>query len=503
MNADMLHPARVITLILGTIFLHLSGCWQNPAPTGKPNIIFLFSDDQRWDTVGANGNAVIQTPHLDRLARDGLNFRNCFVTTSICAISRASVLSGQHMRRHGIRDFVTPFDKNQLQQTYPVILQRAGYYTGFIGKWGVGASPENIMQAAGYFDWWQGQPFQTNYWHEADCVYVGFNGHENLELSLCDCPADETGASGPRVRTGQANLHDPIHLTTQIVPAKIHEFLDTRETDKPFCLTIFFKAPHGPFDHDSSLATLYQDVEMPIPRTATPHWADRRPAFLRDDHHANHKGKRWVTDHQALQQRIRVYYRLITGMDIAVGKLVEALKDAGVADNTVIVFTSDNGQFLGEHGFHGKWLMREPSIRVPAFIYDPRRPPEERGRECDAMVLNIDFAPTILDLAGLPQLDSIQGRSLLQLMDNPSAVWRHDWFYEHPTMHIAPIQPTTGVRNDRWKYTKYTAQFPPYEELFDLENDPDETRNLVGSLDHAEILQLLREQCSRSEVELH
>ena len=464
-------------------------------PHDRPNIVFLFTDDQRADSIGYSGNDVIQTPAMDKLAAQGTRFDNCFVTTSICCISRACVLSGQYQRRHGIDGFDTPFSPPALQQTYPAILRRHGYYTGIIGKWGVGTSPENTNQGAAVFDYWQGQPHQTNFWHDADCAFVKFDGKGPPEDGVCDCPPDARGVAGWDIRVGDANMSHPLHLSTQIVPAKVEQFLETRDSEKPFCLSVFFKAPHDPQDYDPRYTQLYADQSMPIPITATPALAAARPEFLRLHQLGNPAGKRWTDDHALLQDHIRNYYRLISGADYAIGKLVETLDKMGLSENTVILFTSDNGSFHGEHGFAGKWLMREPSIRVPGFIYDPRIATAKRPRRTDKMVLNIDYTATILDLAGIPLPEAMQGKSLIGLVNGSQPEWRDEWFYEHEYSHAGAIQPTIGVRGTRWKYTRYVAQDPVYEELFDLENDPDEVHNLAAVTECKPRLEFYRKRC--------
>lgn len=468
----------------------------------QPNIVFLFTDDQRSDAVGYAGNEKIQTPNMDRLAQEGLRFDNCFVTTSICCISRASVLSGQYARRHDITGFNTTFSPEALQQTYPALLQRHGYYTGFIGKWGVGTLPEKTNVAAKMFDDWQGQPHQTNFWHEADCAFVKFDGKSPHMAGVCDCPPDARGKKGWDVRIGKANMREPKHLSTEIIPAKIEQFLENRDLEKPFCLSLFFKAPHDPQDYDPRYENLYENLEMPIPRTSKPKFASARPDFLRKHQLGNASGGKWAENHALLQTHIRNYYRLVSGADYAIGKLIESLESRGLAENTVILFTSDNGSFHGEHGFAGKWLMREPSIRVPGFVYDPRLPLSTRNRCTGEMVLNIDFTATILDLAGVEIPSSMQGRSLRKLTEDASGKWREDWFYEHEYTHGGAIQPIIGVRSKDWKYTLYTKQDPPYEELFDLITDPDEVNNLASEPEYQERLSTLRRRCNEYKLEL-
>ena len=467
------------------------------APVGEagkpPNILFLFSDDQRWDALGCMGNPVIQTPNLDALAREGVLFRNSFVTTSICAPNRACVLSGQYVRRHGIDDFFKTFPDAALQETYPALLRAKGYYTGFIGKWGIGDSIGATARGAAIFDYWGGASHQTNFWHERTCRYVTHDGVHGKTDNTCTCPPDARGRAGPHVRTGKANMKDPVHLTTDIIPAKVQGFLSQRDPQKPFCLSVFFKSPHGPLDFDPKFSKLYAGQEMPRPATATLEDRARRPSFF-NGKLGDGTGHRWVRVPETLHAHTRAYYRLITGMDETIGKIRKTLEEQGVSDNTLILFTSDNGHFKGEFGLAGKWMMYEPSIRVPGIAYDPRLPPARRGRSNDAMIITPDFSATIVAAAGVPVPARYQGRSLLPLLQESDPPWREDWFYEHPYEHKGKIEPCEGVRTRRWKYTRYYRQKPVFEELFDLDTDPLERHNLAGDPAHKATLDQLRKR---------
>ena len=279
----------------------------------KPNLIFVLTDDQRADALGCAGNPVIQTPNMDRLAADGVRFTNAFVTTSICPVSRASVLTGQYMRRHGVSDFERSLAPAAMHVTYPRLLRRAGYYTGFIGKWGVGTSQAEAGIASRSFDYWAGAAHQGNYWHEASCPYVVHDGvHEKLR-NVCTCPPD-----GARPREGHVGFKDPKHLTTEITPAKCAQFFDSRDRSRPFCLSISFKAPHAPdSDFDPRLADLYAGQEMPMPETATAEDAQRQPPFLMQSRSGANR-VRMSPSREGLQQRLRSYYRLVTGVDARV-----------------------------------------------------------------------------------------------------------------------------------------------------------------------------------------
>ena len=475
---------RVLGLGAGAALL--SRCAPAPRRPQRPNIVLLLTDDQRWDAMGCAGNPVIQTPNMDELAAEGMRFRNAFVTTSICPVSRASILTGQYMRRHRIKDFSTQLSITAMVETYPLLLRPTGYYTGFIGKWGVGASRAGADAASWAFDYWAGASGQGNYWHEATCPYVTNDGVIRNGKNVCTCPPN-----GPWPRTGNRMMKNPKHLTTEITPAKFVQFLDSRDPERPFCLSISFKAAHVPWDDsDPRLRDLYAEQTMPVPRTATPDDYARQPEFLRESR-SGKAGTNLTTNHETVRNRLRKYYRLITGVDIAIGEIRRALAQGNLAENTVIIFSSDNGYLMGEHGLSSKWLMHEESIRVPMLIADPRLPTGTRDRITEEMALNIDIAPTILDLAGVVAPARMQGRSLLPLLSEPGLAFREDWFYEHH-FEEKRIESTEGVRGRQRKYIRYINQEPPYEQLFDLEADPLETRNLATIASHGATLQHMR-----------
>lgn len=425
---------------------------------GRPNIVFLLTDDQRFDALGAMGNDIIQTPHLDRLASEGTVFTNAFVTTSICAISRASIVTGQFARRHGIVDFSTALTPEQFADTFPARLRAAGYRTAFVGKWGLG-NPLPVDQ----YDAWYGFAGQGRYFEEEGGVHL----------------TDKQGSDAL-------------------------EFLDTCSPEgAPFCLQVSFKAAHC--DHGNTpdftpaerFRPLYANVTIPLPELANEESFKSLPPFLRESEARLRWHDRFGTSDR-YQRTVKDYYRLLTGVDDVVGRIVERLHERGLADNTIILFTSDNGFYLGDRGLAGKWFMHEESIRVPLVVYDPGAAAEARGQRREEMVLNIDVAPTILDWAGVAIPEAVQGRSLAPLLqaDDGRVAWRGEWFYEHPFAHRT-IPMSEGVRGERWKYVRYTSIDPPYEELYDLQHDPLEERNLAGDPDAADRLEAMRHQWQR------
>jgi arylsulfatase A-like enzyme len=445
----------------GSAAVSLAGCRSgvigHATPKKPPNIIFLLTDDQRWDTMGCAGNPIVQTPNMDAMAYDGVRFTNAFVTTSICACSRASIFSGQWVSRHGIKDFNTPFSPEALSQTYPMLLRKAGYRIGFIGKYGVGAAK---FLPTDKYDYWRGFPGQGKYEHK-----------------------DENG--------------NYKHLT-QIMGEQAAEFLQGCSTDQPFCLSISFKAPHvqdgdpRQFIYDRAYKDLYKDVTIPTPETADPRYFEALPEFLR----TSEARRRWeirFSTPEKFQESVKSYYRLITGVDVVIGQIRDRLAQLGFADNTVLMLMGDNGFYLGEYGLAGKWFPHEKSIRVPLIVFDPRAIRKLRGRTADQMALNVDVAPTILELAGVSVPAQMQGRSLVPLLDGKTPRWRADFFYEHPFEHKT-IARTVGLRTQRYKYARYVDY--DYEELYDLKNNPEETVNLAKDEKYQGTLNVLRARCN-------
>ena len=430
------------------------------AQPNSPNILFIQTDDQRFDDLGCYGNTVIKTPHIDRLAKDGILFRNHFVTTAICCRSRASILTGQYMRRHGVTDFATPLTAAQFAETYPAILRRQGYRTAFLGKYAIG-SPTGAGKALALpeaeFDYWLGFPQSINFKQTVDGT----------------------------VR----------HLTP-LMAEKTIEFLASTPATKPFCISLNFKEPHGPWNYmDPDRPSRYEDASVKPPNSYTRQAFEELPTFLRkslngteDGQWPNHPDKKFLAD-------VRTCYHLVTGVAAAVGRIMEALRQSGRDQNTVVIFTSDNGSMRGAHGLWGKWIPYEESIRAPLIIRDPRLSASQRGTSREQITLNIDIAPTLLQLAGLPPTARMQGRNLAPIIANPKGAWRGEFFYEH-TYNTAPprlpIPPSEAVRTSQWKYIRYTTQKPVYEQLFDLKADPEERQNLVANPDHKKTLDRLR-----------
>ncbi len=419
----------------------------------RPNIIFLLADDMRSDAVNFAGNSIIKTPNIDKLADDGIVFKNAYVTTSICSASRASILTGQYSRKHGVRGFSENITGEALLNTYPLQLKQNGYNIGFIGKYGIG----NEMPDE-YFDYWKGFGGQGTYFQE-----------------------DSAG--------------NDVHLTHKI-SGQISEFIKKfGNSSKPFCLSVSFKAPHvegdhldNPFPYDEKFSHLYKNDSIALPGTYND-FETKFPEGFKNQNEARIRFHSRFAHSEKYQESVRSYYRLIAGIDETIKNLRKQLKASGLENNTVIIFTSDNGFYLGEHGMAGKWYGHEVSIRVPLVIYNPLQ--EQAKPTINNIALNIDMAPTILNFAGIQPPEQMQGCSLKKLMDETTSSWREDFFYEH-LFFVEPnpgwwvyIPQTEGIVTDTHKYMRYFYNNKPDEpihtEVYNTKSDPEETENLAES----------------------
>jgi len=448
---------NIIVICLLAIFF--TGCTS--LKNDSPNIIFLLTDDQRWDALGCMGNPIIQTPNIDQIASEGIIFENAYVTTSICAVSRASILAGQYASRTGIHDFATEFSREALAKTYPAILKDAGYFTGFIGKFGIGSQPPDTL-----FDYWKAMTSQPRY--------------ENF---------DEDG-----------NMK---HYT-RIVSENIMEFLGKCSKKQPFCLSVSFKAPHvqdgdpRQFIYDNIYKDIYRNDSIPPPLTAGDEFFEVFPEAFKNKNEARRRWDLRFPDPEKYEESVRSYYRLITGVDVVVGELLEELEKYGLKGNTIIIYSGDNGFYLGEHAMAGKWYGHEESIRVPLIIFDPRSEQDMKARRKGEIALNIDIAPTILRLCGEQVPGDMQGVDLMTLFDDETDEWRKDFLYEHlfEAPGITNIPKSEGLVSAHYKYLKYIELDPVFEELYDLRKDPYETRNLISDQDAQPLLDSLRTRYS-------
>jgi arylsulfatase len=405
----------------------------------KPNILVLYADDWRFDTLGCAGNPIVKTPNLDALAKKGVRFTQNAVTTSICGVSRGSLFTGQWMSRHGNKAF-QPFD-TPWEKTYPGLLRNNGYWVGHVGKWHNGKFPSEK------FDF--GRSYSGVHWIKQD--------------------------DGTEIHVTKKNENDAL------------EFLSTRPNDKPFCLTLAFFATHAE-DHNPKQflpqpesMELYKDVTIPVPTNATEESWKRLPDFFTDKNEGRIRWTSRFDTPEKYQEMMKNYYRLATEVDATCGRIIAELKQQGLYENTLVIFTTDNGYFHAEHGLADKWYPHQESIRVPLIIDDPRMPANARGTVDNNFTLNVDLAPTILAFAGIEIPETMQGRDISDLYVRGVGAegWRDEFFYEHATLPGKVDIPASEalIRKD-WKYMFWPDA--NLEQLFDLINDPIEENDLAA-----------------------
>jgi arylsulfatase A-like enzyme len=463
------------------------------ANASKPNILYIMTDDHAAHALSCYGSKINKTPNLDRIANQGLRFDRCFVVNSICAPSRAAILTGKYSHLNGVPVF------NRFDGTQPHVakyLQNAGYHTGMIGKWHLGSTPTG-------FDYWTVLPGQGAYHNPA---FLTPSGRTNY-----------------------------VGYATDIITDLAIDFIKNRPKDQPFFLMFHHKAPHRPWEPDAKHADLYEDVDIPEPATFNDDYATRTDAareasmtIARNLTHRDLKLKppqdlqgqdlqRWygqvptnltvtvkgetrtLTGHALTrwkyQRYIKDYLRCIASVDDNVGRMLDYLDASGLSQNTVVVYTSDQGFFLGDHGWYDKRFMYEESLKMPLLVRWPGviKPATSQT----AMALNIDFAPTFLEVAGIKPPPDIQGQSLLPILKGktPSS-WRTSMYYryyhdpgDHNTRAHYGIRTTTHKLIYFWKKNQW--------ECFDLRSDPHELHNIYDHPAHAKVVTSLKTELAR------
>ena len=418
----------------------LSAPLPAPAQDPRPSIVFFLTDDQRADSMGCAGNAAVKTPHLDRIASEGVRFRNAFVTHSLCSPSRASFLTGQYSSLHGVINNGTDLPDAHL--TFPQLLQKAGYATGYCGKWHMSAKRSDRRPGFDFMATFKGQGVY-------DDPPIEVNGRQFKAKGWMD----------------------------DILTDHALEFLKGVPKGKPFYLQVAFKSAHGPFSPPDRLKGAYPNVVFPLAPavkddlSAKPRWqqgGSRWSAYAKE---AGKDPAAWIQDF------IRNYQACLAAADENVGRVLKYLDDNGFAENTIVVFAGDNGYFFGEHDHLDKRLMYEESIRVPYLARFPKG--VKGGRVLDPMVLNIDLAPTLLDYAGIEVPAQMQGKSLRPILEGKDVPWRTSWYYEYFESH-KDLVPIEGVRTSTRKYVRTMGVEPVEEEMYDLEKDPREMTNLAA-----------------------
>lgn len=449
------------------------------APTRRrPNVLFLLSDDQASSTMGCAGHPWLETPGMDRLAREGVRFTNAFVTTSLCSPSRASFLTGLYARSHGILDNKRSLRRDQV--TFASLLTAAGWDSAYVGKWhmgGMGGPRPGFSYTASY----QGQ-----------------GKYERCRFQI--------GASFQEVEKRDGWVDD---VATDLAL----EFL-RKEREAPFLLAVGFKGPHRPCRPAARHAQEYAGETLPRPTNLAalpPYPLQHEHAALaaeagvapiayepREDWAAKLAEPR-VLPPELLEESwpgedMLDYHRVVKGVDENIARLLDELDTLGLAEDTIVVFAGDNGMSLGSHGMVSKLMAYDESMRIPLLVRYPRVVQE--GVVSGELVLNVDVAPTLLALAGLPIPEAIQGKDLTPLLVGDDAEWRTAFLYEFFARQETWLPPQIGVRTRAGKLVVYPGR-PSWKQFFDLDSDPHETRNLAGAPGRASELEsheaLLRE----------
>ncbi|MHC4623994.1 MAG: sulfatase family protein [Planctomycetota bacterium] len=478
--------------------LALKGCATNDTnPSGghgeRPNILFIMSDDHAVQAMSCYGSKINKTPNLDRIGNEGMRFDNCFCTNSICTPSRAVILTGKYSHKNGCLTLSDKFDG--AQQTFPKLLQQAGYHTAVIGKWHLKTDPTG-------FDCWNVLPGQGDYF---------------------DPKMTEMGRK--KQYTG---------YVTDVITDLALDFLKNRPKDKPFCLLYHHKAPHDMWEYDKKHAHLYRE-DVPEPESLFDDYSNRGEAikratqkigmeetvFLHGTQGDQFDNVRAETSNlsgeqkkrRAYQYFIKAYLRCVASIDDNIGRVLDYLDESGLRDNTIVMYTSDQGFFLGEHGLFDKRFMYEESLRMPLIVRYPRQ--IKAGSASDGIVLNVDFAETFLDYAGAPVPGDMQGRSLRPLLGGKRQKdWRTSMYYRY-WMHGAHFNVAGhfGVRTKRYKLIYYYGlplkargakkkPTPPEWELFDLQQDPKEMNNVYHDPAYKGVAKKLKTELIRLRREL-
>lgn len=474
---------KIMHLLPVVAALPLAGCGTKTSPE-RPNVIFILSDDHTWQSIGAYGSIyreICPTPHIDRIAAEGALFTNAFCTNSISGPSRATILTGKYSHMNGyVKNYdALPFDSTQM--TFPRIMQQHGYTTAMVGKWHLQSTP------------------------------VGFDYYKYHTLG------GEQGVYWNPVWNENGTLVPERGYATTLTADAAMKWLDGgRDKSKPFCLLYHFKAPHRPWERDSCYVDLFEGVEMPYPASFYDDYRTRELTAGNTEmtilHHMTpndvkltppegltpQERNRWLsrgvhgdfwTPSDTLrgvelqkwkyQRYIKDYLATAKSVDDQVGRLLDYLRETGLDKNTIVIYCGDQGFYLGEHGWFDKRFMYEESLRMPFMVRWPGR--IEAGKVVDGLITNVDFAPTLLDMCGLEADPAMQGKVYTQTLlggeSQPvrTSVYYH--YYEYPFWHH--VQPHYGIRTDRYKLIHFYYDVDVWE-LYDLEKDPHELRNVYG-----------------------
>ena len=472
---------QLMELFVASFLLSLwvPGCVRGSVQTKqtsyeRPNILFIMSDDHAAHAISSYGSRINKTPNIDRLAKEGMRFKNSFCTNSICAPSRAVILTGKYSHVNGLVDNKVAFDGSQ--QTFPKLLQKNGYETAMIGKWHLKSHPTG-------FDYWS--------------VLIGQGSYYNPDF----------------LEMGRTKNYKG--YVTDIVTDKSIDWLENRrDKSKPFCLVSQHKAPHANWQPGPDHLDMYRDADIPEPETFNDDYTTRSSAAADNEmaiepyldlqyydegdmrmtppkHLKGQQIKKWK-----YQQYIKDYLRCIASLDDNVGRLLDYLDAEGLSENTLIIYTSDQGFFLGDHGWYDKRFMYEESLRMPLLVKYPKE--ITPGTVNDDIVLNLDFAQTVLDYAGVGRPADMQGASMRPLLSGETpANWRKSMYYhyyEYPGWHM--VKRHYGVRTERYKLIHFYHDIDAWE-MYDLQTDPNELNNVYTDPDYADVRAKLQKELKK------
>lgn len=452
----------------------LTVAWAVPATaeqSRRPNVLFILTDDQRWDAIGLAGNKHLKTPNMDRLGKEGVYFPNTFCTTSLCSPSRASILSGLYAHAHGVLNNFTEYPPKL--KSFPLVLQSLGYDTAYLGKWHMGE--DNDRPRPG-FNWFVTHKGQGKYFDTEFC----FHGGER------------------KVMKG---------YYTTVVTDMAEEWLRRDRGAKPWCMFVGQKAPHSFYFPEPKHQHAFDAVRIPYPETAF--MLDDKPAWIKERLYTWHGiygplfewRKRFPDDSpegvRDFEAMIRAYWGTLLSVDESIGRLYGLLKSRGELDNTIIVLMSDNGILNGEDGMIDKRTAHEPSMRIVQVVRYPGLTPPDKPKVVTQQVLTVDAAPSLLELCGAPPLKDIHGKSWVKLVQQGDPSWRKSWLYYYNYEKQFPYTPNVRcVRNETWKYShsphgdggadRHTA------ELYNIEFDPEERHNLIANPKYADVVRRMQ-----------
>jgi len=437
----------------------------------QPNLLVILTDDHRFDALGFLGHPFLETPHLDRLAAEGVHFANAVVTTSLCSPSRASILTGLFAHNHGVVDNYNPIPEGLVY--FPAYLQEGGYETAFIGKWHMGGMIDHPQPG---FDHWIAFKGQGVYF--ADPSQAKAKGRYVPQVSR-----DGFNINGDRVAQEG-------YITDELTGFAT-DWIDERDGDKPWMLYLSHKAVHADFLPSNRHAGCYEDEPWERPKSwfEMPEAFHDVPAWVRNQRNSRHGVEFAYYTDLDLETYYKRYCETIRAVDDSTGLLLKLLEERGELDDTVILYLGDNGFLFGEHGLIDKRCAYDASVRIPMLLRYPRE--VEGGQTLSQVVANIDVAPTLLDFAGIAIPDHFDGRSMKALVTGESGEWRDYLLYEYYWERNYPQTPTMhAVLGERYKYIRHHGVWD-IDALYDRENDPGERHNLIHDPDHAEIVEEL------------